>query len=248
MFKRLKMVEKLRHPGMKKMKLILLLAGLFCLGSLKAQLTVLRIDSNFLSTFPDTLHAGDVFNINLTIHNDSSFAYNGTVQIAAKINGVAVVADTGIQAIEDTGYANNVSIAANNFIIKSLTVHVLTPPFIIGSSGVVIWPISIFNGNQISGVDSLSKTSAILYPVGINEPNDKNLKVYLVGGQLTIQSDGEHLLKSVRIYDVEGALLNERSITTSGSINMDRFSSGIYLAEITFADNTQRVFRVFNGK
>ena len=116
-------VENSNYRGMKKMKLILFLAGLFCLGSLKAQLTVLRIDTNFLASFPDTLHAGDVFNINLTIHNDSSFAYNGPVQIAAKINGLYFVADTSLQAFVDTGYAVNESIPGNNSITKSLIMN-----------------------------------------------------------------------------------------------------------------------------
>ena len=241
-------VGKSKYSGMKRMKVVLFLAALLCLGTLKAQVTVLRIDSNFLTSFPDTLHAGDSFTLNLTIHNDSSFVYNGTIEIAARINGNALVADTSVQALEDTGYATNVIIPNNSSITKSIIVHVLTPPFIIGSSGVVIWPISNFNGNPISGVDSLSKTATILYPLGINEPNDKNLKVYLVGGQLNIQGDGEHLLKSIRLYDVEGALLNERPITINGTISMTQFANGIYLAEITFADNTRQVFKLLNSK
>ena len=240
--------EKSKYRGMKKMKLIVFLVGLFCLGMLKAQVNVLRIDSNFLTNFPNTLHAGDVFPLNFTIHNDSAFTYNGTIQIGAKINGDSLVADTSIQAFEDTGFQTNVSIPAHDTISKSLIIHVLIPPFIIGSSGVVIWPIYNYHGSLISSIDTIGKSVTILHPLGINEADDKNLKVYLVGGQLTIQGDGEHLLKSVRLYDVEGALLNERPITINGTISMNQFANGIYLAEITFADNTRQVFKVFNSK
>jgi hypothetical protein len=224
---------------MKRMKFILLVAGLFCLITAKAQQNNLRIDSAFLTAFPSGSSVNDTFSVNITI---------GRVYIGSQTNTDSARVDSiPGAAFYYPSYTANENIPAGGFITRTITVSVLNPPFIIGSSAVVIWPIVNFNGNLISSTNSL-RTLVTIYPTGINEPNDKSLKVYMSGQQLIVQENDQFLLKNVKLYDVSGALLYQQQISLSGTISMASFAPGIYLAEVNYADNTRRLFKVFNAR
>ena len=234
---------------MKRNKLLLLIASLFCVAFANAGNFNLRIDSVLITNL-STVHYKDSFAVNIIIHNDSTAGYDGQVYIASSVNG-----DTSTRYDSIPGnpffyptYAINETIAGGNFVTRSLVIDTKNPPFIIGSSGVVIWPIMKQNGVLVSSVDSLAFTIRVLYPLAINEPNDKSLKVFVFNRQLVVQSDGEHALKAITLYDVDGKLLYQQAITASEIFSLDGYSNGIYLAEITFADNTHQVFKVFSGK
>jgi hypothetical protein len=241
-------VLQLNCKVMKGMKFILLVAGLFCLITAKAQVNNLRIDSAFLTAFPANTSVNDTFSVNIIIHNDSSTAYIGKVYIGTQVNTDSAHADTVSGAtIYYPSYAANENIPAGGSITRPIFVSVLNPPFIVGSSAVVIWPIMNNNGNLITSSNSL-RTLVTIYPMGINEPNDKNLKVYMSGQQLVVQENDLYLLKNVKLYDISGALLCQQQISLSGEISMASFAPGIYLAEVNYADNTSRLFKVFNTR
>ena len=232
---------------MKSVKYLLLMVGLFSFGEIKAQVN-LRLDSNSLAGLPNTINMGSAYIDSVTIYNDSSAAFLGIINFRANINGDSIIADTSQISTLYYSHGSTIdSIAPNGgHITRVLIINVTNPPFIIGSSGVVIWPIASNSAHFVYISDSISKVISVLYPVGINEVEDTRLKVYLVGQQLTIQTEGVNLLKNVRLYDVAGNLLQENKISASAVINMDRYAAGVYFAEINFADNTRKVVKLFN--
>jgi hypothetical protein len=236
--------------GMKRMKFILLMACLLCLARTNAQTGVnLRLGSNSLAALPVFVHRGDVDSLTITIYNDSSTTFYGNITIGALVDTTTVVADTS--SASPFCYPNAPildSIPGHDSINRLLIITIKTPPFIIGSSAVVIWPIVSNSSNQLHITDSVSKTIIVFYPLGINEPDDKNLKVYMSGQQLIVQENDQYLLKNVKLYDVSGALLYQQQISISGEISMASFAPGIYLAEVKYADNTCRLFKIFNPR
>jgi hypothetical protein len=234
---------------MKRIKSLLLFTSLFCVAYVNAQTFNLRIDSVLISNF-STVHYKDSFAVSIIIHNDSAAGFNGQVYIGSVVNGDTTNHVDSIpgDAFFYPTFALNESITGGNFVTRSLVINAKNPPFIIGSSGVVIWPIMKQNGVLISSVDSLAFNIQVLHPLGINQPDDKSLRVFVFNRQLIVQSDGEHPLKTISLYDVDGKLLHQQAITASEIFSLDGYSNGIYLAEITFSDNTHQVFKVFSGR
>ena len=233
---------------MKKIKLLLFIGGLFWLSGMNAQGVNLRLDSNSLFYLPGVVNLNSIIRDTVVIYNDSSTAFSGLITIAANINGDSLVADTAPTSILYYPTANQIeSIPSGQHIVRELVITVGNPPFIIGTSGVVIWPISLGHSNPFVHIsDSLSKTITVLHPVGIDEMVERNLKVYMNNQQLIIKNEGNYLLKSLKLYDVSGKLLNEQEVSKSGILNMNEYATGIYLAEVNFADNTRMIFKVFN--
>jgi hypothetical protein len=119
----------------------------------------------------------------------------------------------------------------------------------VGTSGVVIWPIVVSNPSQLTvHVDSIGFTLEVLYPLGIDELSERNLKVYMLGQQLMIKNNGDYLLKNVKLYDVAGKLLLQKEVSVSGMVDMNQYAEGVYFAEINFADNTRAVVKVVNTR
>jgi hypothetical protein len=133
--------------------------------------------------------------------------------------------------------------------MRELIINVLSPDFIIGTSGVVIWPKALFPLDSVVNIsDSLGKTVTVLYPLGLDEIVERNLKVYMSDQQLIIRNNGNYLLQNVKLYDLSGKLLNEEQLTNSGTLNLNQYAEGVYLTEINFADNTRMIFKVFNTR
>jgi len=232
---------------MKNIKQLFFIAFLFCLVSVKAQVVNLRLDSTIVG-IPGSINRNDTTNCQITIYNDSATPFVGLISLVSSINGTV---DTGTASGSPVYYPNSIftdSIPAHGSVTRGLVITGFTPPFIIGSSAVVIWPVVLSSADQVHITDSITTLVNVTYGVGINEPNDKNLKVFMGGGELIIQENDQYLLKNVKLYDVAGALLYQQELTISGAINMAPFAPGIYFAEINYADNTRRVVRVFSGK
>jgi hypothetical protein len=234
---------------MKKQTFLLLAICLFCLGRTNAQGVNLRLGLNSLAGLPNVVGIDSSYIDSVQIFNDSSSAFQGLINIAADIHGDTLVGDTFSGSVLNYPTANvGETIPAHGSIIRELIINVQNPPFIVGTSGVVIWPKAFSFVNQFIAIsDSVSKT-VIVFPVGIDEIIRKNLKVYMSNGSLVIQDDGNYLLKNVKLYEVSGKLLQEQQISSSGTLNMNPYATGVYLAEVNFADNTRMVFKVFNVK
>ena len=241
--------EKLTHSVMKRMKLLLLAAGLLCSGLTNAQSVNLRLDTGALNGIGTLSHL-QVDSIPLIIHNDSSVAFVGYITMGSSINGALMDSIDNVPgaAVYYPTSGDTETIPAHDSILRYLVVTGQNPPFIQGPNGLVVWPVSQFYPQRAHISDSISTVIIFSYPAAINEPNINNLKVYMSGSELLIQGDGEHLLKEVKLYDVTGQVLTQKAITVSGNLDMDSYAGGIYFAEITFADNTRQVFRVFNAR
>ena len=234
---------------MKRMKLLFFAACLFWVGGVNAQADLRIVSPQFSSI--GTLFHNEIDSIPIIIYNDSSTTFLGTISISSSINGhyADSIDDTPGQAVYYPNSTETDTIAQGDSILRYLVVTGVTPPFIQGPNGLVVWPIVVSsNLNFVRIPDSLGTTVLFEYPAAINEPNDKNLKVYMLGQQLLIKGDGEHLLKTAVLYDVTGAIIHQQTVTTNGVVNMEPYSEGIYFAEITFDDNTRQVFKVFNAR
>lgn len=232
---------------MKSVKHLLIVLGMFCIAEGYGQVN-LRIDT---ITFPSTIHLHDSISLSVTIHNDSFTTFVGKISFMGLIDSFVETADTSDAVGSTLVYPSGNTIESITFgssITRSLIVHVNNPPFIIGSSGVVIWPIVTSSSQVVHISDTLYTQVTVLYPVGIDEITDRKLKVYLSNEQLMIQNNGTYLLRNVRLYDIAGKLLDEQQITTSGALNMGQYPIGVYFAEINFADNTRAVVKVVNTK
>lgn len=237
---------------MKSLKYLLSVAGLFCMLAGKAQTggADLRLEPNSLAGLPAVVHLNDFDTFSIAIFNDSASTFTGIITIAGAINGDTIVADT-VQThtlyypkadISDT-------ILPHSFIVRSLGINVNNPPFIAGSSGVVIWPIVVGSSNSpVIIPDSVSKIITVLYPAGIDEMSARGIKIYMNGFQLVIQNKGDYQLKNIQLYDIAGNLLQQKDITVSGEVSIDEYAAGVYFAEINFADNTRAVVKVVNTR
>lgn len=236
---------------MKRLKYLLFFAGLFFLGESKAQGVNLRLEWDTLSGIPAVLLHDSVYSDSVIIYNDSMHGFSGVINLAGTINGQAHTFDTLAAAIYYPYHSTADTIPPMGHVTRALTVTGSTPPFsIAGSSGVVIWPILVSNPDNllVTISDTITTTIVVVHGVGINEIAERNLKVYMNGQQLVIQDNGEYLLKNVRLFDIAGNLLQEEELSLSGAVNMGQYVTGVYFAEINFADNTSAVVKVVNTR
>ncbi len=234
---------------MKSVKYLMMIVGLFCLGEIKAQVN-LRLDSNSMAGIPNTVHLNSGYIDSVIIYNDSIQDVSGFISIGGNINGDTLVGDSSFQSVLYYPSANRMdTVPGRGHITRALIINVLNPPFIIGSSGVVIWPIISNQGALAVHIsDSITRTVTVLYPLGVDELEERQLKVYMSGRQLLIENEGVYTLKSLKLYDVAGKLLLEKLITASGSVEMNEYAEGVYFAEINFADNIRAIVKVVNTR
>ena len=226
---------------MRVVKCLLFVIAMWCIAIANAQVD-LRLDSVILGLNTNTIYKDTVYNLSVSIYNDSATTFKGVISIGAAINGQ--LADTNtISYPTDTAE----TITHGSFITRPVILN--TASFIVGTSGVVIWPIVVSNPSQLTvHVDSIGFTLEVLYPLCIDEVSERNLKVYMLGPQLMIKNNGDYLLKNVKLYDVAGKLLLQKEVSVSGMVDMNQYAEGVYFAEINFADNTRAVVKVVNTR
>jgi len=234
---------------MKHAKCWLIVIGMFCLTAVNAQVD-LRLDSVLIGLSSYNIYKDSVYTLSVTLMNDSATDFIGTINIGGAINGI-VVRDS--LATDPLYYPNNTTtdtIAPHSQKTHTLVINTHNASFIVGTSGVVIWPISVTVNPflTVKIADTLGLTLNILYPAGIDELSERNTRVYMSGQQLVIKNNGDYLLKEVKLYDVAGKLLQRKEILRSGLMNMSEYASGVYFAEIEYADNIRAVVKVVNSK
>jgi hypothetical protein len=227
---------------MRVVKCLLFVIAMWCIAIANAQVD-LRLDSVILGLNTNTIYKDTVYNLSVSIYNDSATTFTGVISIGAAINGQ--LADTNtISYPTDTAE----TITHGSFITRPVILN--TASFIVGTSGVVIWPIAVSNTQHLTVTiaDTIGLTLNVLYPLGIDELSERNLKVYMLGQQLMIKNNGDYLLKNVKLYDVAGKLLLQKEVSVSGMVDMNQYAEGVYFAEINFADNTRAVVKVVNTR
>ena len=167
-----------------------------------------------------TAYGGSIF-----LHNYGSSTFSDTFALLYSVNGSVYVASNpavGIYLVSDTS-----QIPPGDSVKKSILIHFSPSIFqVVGSSGVVIWPISA----SAATYDSSSYQIVLTGPAGIAETAANKIKVYLDGQQLIVKTEAENLIKRVRIYDINGNLVGQQAIYSSATIPMDKYSSGMYFA------------------
>ena len=231
------LLEKLHFMRVVKSFLIVCMA--FVGGGIDAQ-SILGIT---IDSFPTNGHIGDTATYygSVFIHNYSGVAFSDTLALGYSVNGTTYNANNpavGIYFKRDTA-----AVSPHDSVKKSFLIHFTPSIFqIVGTSGVVIWPIA--PTAVIS--DSASCQVALDLAAGIAQTDAEKLLVYMEGSQLYLKTDAQNLLKRVRIYASNGQFIEEQSITSSSVIQMDKYATGLYIAQVTFADDSQKAFKIIN--
>jgi hypothetical protein len=184
--------------------------------------------------------------ISFNIVNYGNSQFQGVVSLLYTVNGGAVtqsnISDTSLFQFE----SGILTISPNGGSAQE-TVQVYTTPqnINIGTSVVVIWPIS-----QSALTYDSTTTSVQVTPVltsGLKSFADIKTDVFINQQQLFIQTTAENYLKHLRVYNLQGQLLIDQNLASSSALNMDKYSTGCYLVELTFIDNSQKVYKVVNN-
>ena len=225
---------------MKTLRLLFLLAVLSVSGIAKAQ-DSLFVLQNIDTLFNPPYSINDTTNILLPITNTSVSPFSGVINFSYTIYriGVDTITYFGPHTLGisfDTTIAT--VIPAHSQVTKLLHFNFSSQEFIAGPSVVVIWPIA----PGAVALDSATASFTILS--GISPVGQDGLKAFMLGRQLIIESSDQ--LRDINIYDTRGALILRQEISTYATIPMQPFATGIYFAEVTLADNTHKVFKIYN--
>ncbi len=225
---------------MKVVKWLLILCVFLVTSQVKSQARLgVTIDSfPTIGVIGDTTtHAGYIF-----IHNYGNQIYSDSVYLGYEVDSTTHYSNSPGFGIYFSDTAN---IAVGDSVKKKLLIH-FTPSVFrnIGTSGVVIWPIAVL-GTALAP-DTTSFQVVLNGAADIAKTDGEKLLVYMVASQLYIKTEGENLLKRVRIYAISGQLIEERSVYSSTIINMGNHPVGMYIAQIMFADDSQKAFKIVN--
>ncbi|MCW3125988.1 MAG: hypothetical protein JWO03_1646 [Bacteroidetes bacterium] len=237
---------------MKVFRYTLFAALLFISCSMRAQF-VLHLDPNALDslysrTFPLSVAGNsDTPSINVWVYNQGNATYSDSLAFGYSVSGGGFVNG----GYSYTTVASGVIFPKTAVIINpqsgAMMRHVKFdfsgPNFVVGSSTVVIWPI-VSNPAGVQ-VDSARVQLTITAPLGIDNAEMNDTKVYLFGSQLYIHSP-EIISGDIRIYDIVGHLIATQKISPNTQIPMDHYATGVYAIEITLSDGKRGVYKVFN--
>ncbi len=223
---------------MKRVSYLLLIFLLSIMSQSGSAQNMLHIELDTGSVSPATIALGDTFGVNVRIRNDGPNTNNSPIGFGYS-NGTS----SSTNSDSTSGVAFNPvtdSIIVGNYTVTRLRVHVSGPFFMAGPSVVVIWPIA----TGALAKDSLVMQFVVENGVGINEPDDKNIRAFIWNNNLQVVKQGEIQLKRVRIYDILGKeVLNQ--LNPADRTSLPAMAPGIYLAEITYNNNQRKVFRFY---
>jgi hypothetical protein len=195
-----------------------------------------------------------------------SFPTSGIIGDTAGYSGIISLHNYGTQTVSDSMYLeyevggiiynsktpnaglffwDTINIAPQDSETKQISIH-FTPTIFrtIGTSGVVIWPICPYDPHILA--DTTTWSPVLTYPESIAGTYGEKLLVYMDGSQLYIKMNAENLLKRVRIYAINGKLIEEQDLSSSGIITMDKYAAGMYIAEVMFADGSLKTYKIVN--
>jgi hypothetical protein len=196
-----------------------------------------------IDSFPSQLILTDTitYHGSFTVHNFGTDTFNGSFTLNYTVN------DSLYNSASDSGIhfpGTTLTIPPGGSVgSQPLTIHTNTGAFsIVGSSGVVIWPISA----SALTYDSAFTSVEVTFPANVNAISSQQLQVFINQQQLFINTDAQNLVKRVRIYDIEGQLLTEQVVSSPAIIPMAKYSSGCYFAEVILNDDSRHVFKLVN--
>lgn len=209
-------------------RLSLFIVLLFAVNSdTKAQLGF----KNVSFSSPDTLNFGDSIYISASLFNYDTAGFAGRVQFRTFIN-----ADSTQVIFPDTA---SYFIPANSGQNVFFSIPVSAPLFKIGPDVVIIWPYSAKPPK-----DNISKTVFVRYHLGVANEIADNFTAHWQGNTLKLDlGDSKEKAQRVRIYSLIGTTIYENTLQIPLEIPLSEKTTGIYLCEILWKNNTRKVVR-----
>lgn len=109
----------------------------------------------------------------------------------------------------------------------------------------MIWPV-------IAGRPSIADSARGVINVidttttGLELRTPSEPRIYMSGSNLIIKGC-ENVFGDIRIYNVEGRLMESGKIPESISKPMGQYATGLYLVEFIMTDGSRKVYKVFNS-
>ena len=186
---------------------------------------------------------GPAINTFIQITNNGDKAFTGVVSLAYTVNNTFYTGDDqGPLSFPHT----TLSLPVDSSVQKALTIYTNQPAFqTIGTSVVVIWPLSL----SALTYDSISYSVQIDSNLtsGFGPLAETKVSVFVNQQQLFIQTAGVNYFRHVQIYNLQGQLLVDQNLSSSTALNIGKYSAECYLVELTFIDNSQKVYKVINS-
>jgi hypothetical protein len=190
----------------------------------------------------DTLQFGDTLIITSMLINHDTVAYQGTVKLVYKLNGV--------ENIDEKIFPNPLSGQFINLPVGDslpVLIHIIITPayFLPGPDILVVWPICPDGSNPYTKLDT---TIYVENPTGFsdNSISPPALKVYTANSHVFVNNDNPaFMLNCVSIFDILG-----RNVKTAIckddhlQIDMANEPDGIYPVEVTLSNGQRAVFKI----
>lgn len=198
------------------------------------------IDFGHITLSRDTLRFGDTLNVSLSIINYDSSDFNGLIDFGISINGIQ---NLSRNILPNPLYDSLVIIPHGDSI--STLIHIIITPayFEAGPDIFVVWPI-------ITNNDAFSQLPHQIYVLDPTEiipiPGSGDLKIIQSNGIVSLKNEGQNVLKRVRLFNISGQLVYDRSYQNNMAIDIGRFGSGLYFMEVQFADNREQIIKLAN--
>lgn len=207
-----------------------------------------------ITGLPDSIAEGDTVQVNLTLFNHGPGVFNSNLVINAFLQ------DTTIQQLVpyDSLSLPNFFLAPNDSVTLTIPVYAHTQntnptgPLRIGNNIIVVWPAS--GGLGVNTLDSLTDSLVVLGPTGVAPSNGRitpnNIYFYfnLEHAELFVLPGPDKTnISKVDVFDILG-----RGIFTYNGhpevISIERWESGIYLIEVTFANGERKSYKVLKRR
>ena len=225
---------------MKRLRLVLLGTVLFVACHVSGQA---KLGIQF-SNFPTHITIDSVTNVTAIITNYGDAAFNGTVSLSYSINGGTTQSSSDTPALFSFDTLTPFVLDPGGSQSRMVQVDPTQQNITSGTSVVVIWPFSIL-ANADTTTTTLQVTPAL--SSGLKSLADVRTEVFINQQQLFIQTTAENYLKHVRVYDLQGRLVVDQNLSSSTALNMIKYATGCYLVELTFVDDSQKVYKVVNS-
>lgn len=223
---------------MKRVSYLLLIFLLSAMSQSGSAQSMLHIELDTGSVNPSSIALGDTFGVNVVIRNDGPNTVNNPIGFGYSNGSSSTTLSDSLSGVSFNLITDTIGVGNN--VVTRIRVNVSGPFFLAGPSVVVIWPIA---PNALAK-DSLVMHFVVENSVGINEPDDKNIRAFIWNNNLQVLKQGEIQLKRVRIYDILGKeILNQ--VNPADRTSLPDMAPGIYLAEITYNNNQRKVFRFY---
>jgi hypothetical protein len=193
---------------------------------------------------PPNVAINDTLKFGATIYNYGNVPFNDSIVFGLLHNGSNIANPT----IFPRPYPGPPTVHMNqgDSIRLDIAIVVTSTDFVVGPTGVVIWPIA---HNQVITVhDSISTSFNITQATGINDlKSDENQfqSIFLNGALRVTTPLSNDLLQEVNLYSVTGQLLFTSHESLPINIPVENYPAGVYLLQFRLQGGEQITRKVF---